>query len=113
MVSNATDPTTTMLIVSYVLLPWRVKETSKLLFGPGLQILSQAQLQFLPRCCRNCFGIGEYGMRKCGPALARSHAGHCRHCLLHHPASILRILQQHSHDLIDGDGIMMRMPAVI
>src|SRR5260370_40879230 len=105
MVSNATDPTTTMLIVSYVLLPWRVKETSKLLFGPRLQILSQDQLQFLPRCCRNCFGIGEYGMRQSRPALAWSATGHCRHCLAHHLASVLRLLQQHAHDLIDGDRI--------
>src|SRR3984957_11689692 len=117
--SNATEPTTRMLIMSAEVLskigPGGSKNRGSLGSTSPLSLARalQNQLQLLLRRRRNLFRIRQNCMRQRRPAFARALLRRRRHGGAHHLRRVLSILQQHSHDLIPRHRVVMRMPAVI
>src|SRR5271170_7216044 len=93
MSSNATEPTTTMLIVTSVI-------SGQWSAATAFHVLSNNQLQLLPRCRRNCFGIGQDRMRQGRAAFARPPVRHSRNSFSYYFRRVLGVLQQNRNNLI-------------
>src|SRR5690348_14063901 len=81
--------------------------------GSLVEIFGENQLELFAGGGGNPVALGENGVAQRRTALAGALAGGSGHRRANDLASVLRVLEQDGDHLVHGDGIMLRVPAVV